>query len=54
LATNPERKPFSAPDFSNNAEYSAILSAPKAGTRIGGGPAGVGLAGGPVTCWAIG
>jgi hypothetical protein len=52
FATTPESSPFSAPDFSNNNEYSLIFSGVRGGTRIGGGPACVGLAGGPVV-WVV-
>jgi hypothetical protein len=48
FAMTPESIPFSAPDFSNNNEYSLIFSGARGGTRIGGDPACVGLAGGPV------
>lgn len=51
FATTPESNPFSTPDFSNNDEYSTIFSGARGGTRIGGGPGCVGLAGGPVF-WA--
>lgn len=54
FATTPESSPFSAPDFSNNSEYSLIFSGARGGTRIGGGPACVGLVGGPVVWVATG
>ena len=52
FATAPESNPFSAPDFSNNDEYSAIFSGASEGTRIGGGAACAGFAVGPVF-WAV-
>lgn len=54
FATSPDKDPFSAPDFSNKAEYSATFSGVSAGTRIGAGPVWVGLEGVPLYCAWIG
>lgn len=54
FATVPDNAPFSAPDFSKRVEYSVTFSGASAGTRIGPGPADVGLDGVPLGCAEIG